>query len=267
MNKRWLSVWVILLTWLFAGFVGYGFAVSSLPVNAQAIPTPVNKPKVTILANTPYTLLLMKDNFTIFYWVDGKEHPAEYKQENLPGGAHYQFGLAMPAWVAVIGRYPDGRWKLSVEPKTNDQAPGSQFAPVIGTTLVEPVESTEPSVTSTVTPTAEATTKPSPTGNPGSSITPSPTATKTPTPAPYGTPTIIYGGICHPNPTPEYPHTITFYGDSHIVQPALTWWCYPPQTPDAVWSVPRATFEAAWDAGGAALIKAARESQQTPEPK
>lgn len=214
MNKRWFLPILLAAAWTLCGLGMYAIANSQI-VSAQAVPTPVNKPNTRLLSNTPYNQMVMATNFTVKYWVDGKEYQAEYKQEDLGAGAHYKFGFPLPAWIAVEGRYPDGRWKFQSVPMTRpDMSPGDQFAPITGTTLVWLPTGSD----STPTVTPEVTNVP--TNTPiGSTVTrmPTPTGdTPTRTPAPVGTPTII------PFTPPPYKGSLTIYGNCDSIMP----WSY-----------------------------------------
>ena len=119
--------------------------------------------------------------------------------------------------------------------------------PVVGVTTPSPTG--PPPFTPT------ATVSPSPFPSPSVTGTPGPTGTPTPTPAPIGTPTVLYGNMCRPDPTPEYPHSITIYGQDGLTTSTMFWWCQANVTPDLVIIVPVATFQAAYDDGPRQLLQ------------
>jgi len=206
---RWLLIILLAAAFTLNG-IGIYVATNTLVVDAQSIPTPtpVNRPNTRLLSNTSYTQIVMKDNFTVVAWWDSKEHSAEFKAEDLGGGAHYKFDFPMRFWLAAEGRYPDGRWKfVSVPMDRPDMSPGVQFVPIEGTVLVwmptgsdaTPIGTLEPSPTSQL-PTVTGTREP----------------TTTPTLASTGTPIVI------PYTPHAYRGSQTFYGNCDDVMP----WSY-----------------------------------------
>lgn len=238
-----------LLTGLAAGvFVAY----IAMPVSAQSLtPVPGRHSEV----RTPF-VFYVKDTPAQLGW-----RLAEFKDE---GGQSYYKADVVPGcgeWVVAPGTWPG----LVLDPGGTD-CPGFVIdfgvlywfsAPPI---VVTPSPSLPPP-TATVTPPfdgATATPSPSPTVTVAVTVTPSPpgrTPTPTPTRSPIGTPTVLFGNMCDPRPTPIYPHSITIYGQGGLNAPAMFWYCVPNATPDAIFIVPKATFEAAYDNGPRKLLE------------
>lgn len=231
-------------------------ALFALALVSQAGAQSVYLSVTPIPSTSTITQIWMAQPFCIQSWW-GPLLCSEAKGDELHIGAGYKLDF-LPAWLALEGKDAQGRWTLQGVAKTNSQSPGANFVAVTGPSLVAVLNSVTPSPTftpfpATVTPTPPNGVTATPTATGGvATPTPSPQGGATPTPTP--TVRILYGNMCDPHPTPQYPRSITIYGDNYGL-PFLFWYCQANSTPDAVYSVPRATFEAAWNNGPREMLK------------
>jgi len=199
---------------------------------------------------TGATQVWMAEPFCAAVWFDG-EQCAEHKGDELRIGAGWKLDLPLPAWLLLVGRRPDGTWLLSAVAKDNDQPPAPWAVPVDGAMLVRVVLAEPATPPGSSSPTATGT---------GSAVTPTPapptlTATPTATRRATGTPQILYGNMCRPDPTPEYPHSQMIVGQSGLTGPTYFWYCIPKVTPDLIILVPMATYQASYDNGPRKLLE------------
>lgn len=263
---------IIILALLLSGFVGALIGAQSPYATAQApTPAPDHLTAAPISgAGTRPAIWLPAPFCVAVWWQDARGGVltlcAEHKGDELHTGAGWKLDLPTPAWLALVGKRPDGAWLLSAVAKDNEQWPAPGYVAVDGPTLVQVIVNDTPTPsplppppTATVGMGPTATPSPSPTVASGATSTPSAptlTPTRTATPAPMTTPTVLFGNMCRPDPTPVYPHSITIYGQGGLNAPAMFWYCVanPNVKPDLIFIVPEATFRAAYDDGPRQLL-------------